>query len=122
MFVVGTTRDHVSPWHSVYRIHLLVDNEISFLLTSGGHNAGIVSEPGHKNRSYQVMTKSPTDQYVDPDTWAAAAPRQEGSWWPEWVSWLEMRSGEPVPPPRMAAPEAGYKMLADAPGIYVLQG
>src|SRR5262245_65601291 len=57
MFVVGTTGDHVSPWRSVYRIHLLADNEITFLLTSGGHNAGIVSEPGRKNRSYQVMTK-----------------------------------------------------------------
>jgi polyhydroxyalkanoate synthase len=122
MFVVGTTRDHVSPWHSVYKIHLLADNEITFLLTSGGHNAGIVSEPGHKNRSYQVRTKSPTDQYADPDTWVATAPRHEGSWWPEWVSWLEMRSSEPVPPPRMAAPEAGYQVLADAPGVYVLQG
>jgi polyhydroxyalkanoate synthase subunit PhaC len=121
MFVVGTTRDHVSPWRSVYKIHLLADDEITFLLTSGGHNAGIVSEPGRKNRSYQVMTKSLTDQYADPDTWAAAAPRQEGSWWPEWVSWLEKRSSEPVPPPRMAAPEAGYKVIADAPGIYVLQ-
>jgi len=121
MFVVGTTRDHVSPWHSVYKIHLLAaDSEITFLLTSGGHNAGIVSEPGRKNRSYQVMTKSPTDQYADPDAWAAATPRQEGSWWPEWVSWLEKRSSEPVPPPHMGAPAAGYNVLADAPGTYVL--
>src|SRR5262245_2827819 len=122
MFVVGTIRDHVSPWRSVYKIHLLAaDTEITFLLTSGGHNAGIVSEPGRKNRSYQVMTKSPTDQYADPDAWAAATPRQEGSWWPEWVSWLEKRSSEPVPPPHMGAPAAGYTVLADAPGTYVLR-
>src|SRR6185312_13655608 len=41
MFVVGTTRDHVAPWRSVYKIHLLTDTEITFLLTTGGHNAGI---------------------------------------------------------------------------------
>jgi len=99
---------------------LAADSEITFLLTSGGHNAGIVSEPGRKNRSYQVMTKSPNDQYADPDAWAAATPRQEGSWWPEWVSWLEKRSSEPVPPPHMGAPAAGYSVLADAPGTYVL--
>ena len=53
--------------------------------------------------------------------WVAAAPRKEGSWWPEWVTWLEKRSGQPVPPPRLAAPEDGYAALADAPGTYVLQ-
>src|SRR3546814_8281953 len=52
MFVVGTERDHVAPWHSVHKIHLLTGAEITFALTSGGHNAGIVSEPGHKGRSY----------------------------------------------------------------------
>ena len=36
----------------------MTDTEITFLLTSGGHNAGIVSEPGHNDRSYQVTTKT----------------------------------------------------------------
>jgi polyhydroxyalkanoate synthase len=67
------------------------------------------------------MTKRSTDRYTDPDTWAANASRKEGSWWPEWVAWLEKRSGHPVSPPRMAAPADGYTTLADAPGTYVLQ-
>ncbi|MGN2390729.1 PHA/PHB synthase family protein [Pelomicrobium sp. G1] len=121
IFAVGTVRDHVAPWRSVYKIHLLSDTEVTFLLTTGGHNAGIVSEPGRKGRSYQVLTKSKDDRYSDPDAWLTIAPRKEGSWWPEWVAWLVARSGDPVAPPPMGAPAAGYPPLWDAPGTYVLQ-
>lgn len=86
IFSVGTTRDHVAPWRSVYEIHLLTDTDVTFLLTSGGHNADIVSEPGGNGRSYQVITKSKDDRYSDPDSWVAAAPHKDGSWWPEWVA------------------------------------
>ena len=121
MFVIGTTRDHVAPWRSVYKIHLLADTEVTFLLTTGGHNAGIVADLGRKDRDYQVLTTGSTDPYADPDAWMAAAPRREGSWWPEWVAWLAQRSGEAAPPPRMGLPDAGFATLADAPGSYVLQ-
>ncbi len=60
-------------------------------------------------------------RYVDPDTWAAQSPMQDGSWWPEWMSWLNKRSGKPAAPPQMGAPEQGYPPLSDAPGTYVLQ-
>jgi polyhydroxyalkanoate synthase len=121
IFAVSTTRDHIAPWRSVHKIYLFTDAEITFLLTSGGHNAGIVSEPGHGHRNYQVMTRTSTGHYSDPDAWAAAAPRKEGSWWPEWVAWLEKRSRTPVPTPAMGAPSKGYAALCDAPGTYVLQ-
>jgi polyhydroxyalkanoate synthase subunit PhaC len=121
IFAVGTVRDHVAPWRSTYKIHLLTDTEVTYLLTTGGHNAGIVSEPGHSGRSFQVMTKRADDRYVDPETWMVKAPRKDGFWWPEWVAWLNARSGAPVDPPRMGASEAGYTALDDAPGTYVLQ-
>jgi polyhydroxyalkanoate synthase len=120
IFAVGTLRDHVAPWRSVYKIHLLTDTEATFLLTTGGHNAGIVSEPGRDGRSYQVLAKTKDDHYVDPDSWQALAPRKEGSWWPEWVAWLDARSGPMGAPPRMG----GVNRVApacDAPGTYVLQ-
>ena len=71
IFAVGAVRDHVAPWRSVFKIHLLTDTEVTFLLTSGGHNAGIVSEPGHPDRSYQVLTRGADAPYVDPDRWLA---------------------------------------------------
>jgi polyhydroxyalkanoate synthase subunit PhaC len=121
VFAVGTTRDHVAPWRSVYKVHLLTDTEVTFVLATGGHNAGIVSEPGRDGRSYQVTTKKALDVYSDPEAWEALAPRKQGSWWPEWVAWLEQRSGAPSAPPPMGAPQSGYAAICDAPGTYVLQ-
>ena len=116
IFAVGTVKDHVAPWRSVYKIHLLTDTDVTFVLTTGGHNAGIVSEPGHPRRSYQIATRKEGERYIDPDTWQAVTPRQEGSWWPAWQSWLEAHSSGPVAPPPLGRPEQGYPPLGDAPG------
>ncbi|MGI9522269.1 MAG: poly-beta-hydroxybutyrate polymerase, partial [Hyphomicrobiaceae bacterium] len=121
IFSVGTIRDHVAPWRSAFKINLLTDTDVTFLLTSGGHNTGIISAPGHPKRSYQVSTKSETEPYLDPDTWAQRAPKKEGSWWPAWVEWLVKESSGSTEPPALGRPERGYVILDDAPGRYVLQ-
>jgi polyhydroxyalkanoate synthase len=120
IFCVATQRDHVSPWRSVFKLHLLTDTAVTFLLTSGGHNVGIVNPPGVDNRSYQVSTWTSTDNYMDPNTWVAQVPVKRGSWWPEWQSWLAQRSGKPGKLPAIGAPANGYVPLCDAPGEYVL--
>ena len=84
-------------------------------------NESSVSEPGHDHRSFQVMTKLANAHYVDPESYLATAPRQEGSWWPEWVAWLNARSGASVDPPAMGAAATGFAPKCDAPGTYVLQ-
>jgi polyhydroxyalkanoate synthase len=122
IFAVGTARDHIAPWRSVHKIHLFADADITFVLASGGHNRGIVAAPGSGRGNYQVLSKTSEDRYLDPDTWEAAAPRKHGSWWPEWVTWLEQRSGASISPPGMGAASKGYSPLCDAPGTYVLQG
>lgn len=115
IFAVGTLTDHVAPWRSVFKIHRLADTEVTFALTSGGHNAGVVSPPGHPDRSYQIATHADKDHAMDADTWQATVARKEGSWWPAWESWLRMKSGKRIPPPPMPAHKPA------APGKYVMQ-
>jgi len=122
MFAVGTERDHVAPWRSVYKLHQLTDTDVTFVLTSGGHNAGIVSEPGHAGRHFRIAVKHHAEPCLGPDEWAAAATGKEGSWWEDWAAWLAAHSArDHVPPPAFGAPEKGYAPLGAAPGTYIFQ-
>lgn len=115
MLVVGTARDSVSPWHSVYKIHLLTDTHTTFILAAGGHNAGIISEPGHPNRSYRMDSVDQGHSWIEPEEWAATAPLHDGSWWEAMHIWLHDRSGAQVSPPAIKSAD----VLCDAPGEYV---
>jgi polyhydroxyalkanoate synthase subunit PhaC len=118
VFAVGTVKDHVSPWHSCYKVHRLVSAEVTFALTNGGHNAGIVSEPGHPGRHYQLLTTPLGQPWRTSGEWLEAAPRCEGSWWTAWDQWLAARgSGEQVAARKPPEDDA----LGAAPGRYVLQ-
>jgi polyhydroxyalkanoate synthase subunit PhaC len=117
VFLVGTERDHISPWRSVYKLHHLCDAEITFVLAAGGHNAGIVSEPGHANRHYQIACRAEHSPWIAHEQWQTQAPRHDGSWWPAWQRWLAAYSRAPV----TAKPLAAAPSLGAAPGQYVLQ-
>jgi len=119
VFCLGTESDHVAPWHSVYKLHLLTDTEVTFVLTTGGHNAGVVSPPGHPRRSYRVRTQAHGDKYLDPELYLVHAQHKPGSWWPEWQGWLARHSGPPSPPPAIGAADQGIVPLGEAPGRYV---
>ena len=119
LFCLGTTKDHIAPWRSVYKWNQFADANITFVLTEGGHNAGIISEPGHKDRKYQIATREEHSVHMDPETWVSRTPLQNGSWWPAWASWLSEHSGTSVKPPRIGAPEMGFTPEYDAPGQYV---
>ncbi|HXW68421.1 MAG TPA: hypothetical protein VEJ88_02335, partial [Dissulfurispiraceae bacterium] len=87
----------------------------------GGHNAGVVSEPGHPRRSYQIGTKRESEKYIDPETWRTVMPKREGSWWQAWHEWLVEHSSGRVAPQSPGSPERGYPPIDDAPGAYVLE-
>ena len=117
VFLVGTERDHISPWRSVYKLHHLCNSEITFVLAAGGHNAGIVSEPGHANRYYQIACREAHSPWLSHEAWQQQAPRHDGSWWPAWHQWLAAYSSKPVAAVAIPAKAA----LGDAPGQYVMQ-
>ena len=121
VFIVATERDHVAPWRSVYKLNLVTESELTFLLASGGHNAGIISEPGHAHRSFRSDTRAAGAPYRDPDRWHAETPAHEGSWWPTWEKWLTRRSSGRGSPPPLGSPERHYPPLSPAPGSYVLE-
>ena len=121
LFVVATEKDHIAPWRSVYKINLATYTDQAFVLTSGGHNAGIVSEPGHAGRHFRYAAAKRQANYVDPDTWLAATSITEGSWWPIWVDWLRSQTSGQVRRPSLGASTNGYPPLYAAPGVYVLE-
>lgn len=121
IFVVGTETDHIAPWRSVYKTQLFTDSDLTFVLTKGGHNGGILSEPGHKGRHYRIGHRAAGALYTGPDVWLAENEAVAGSWWPELASWLAERSGQTALPPPIGAPSKGLAPLCAAPGTYVHQ-
>jgi polyhydroxyalkanoate synthase len=123
MFVVGTETDHVAPWKSVYKVGRLVRSaDYTFCLTSGGHNAGIISGPEHPKRRHRVHAHKAGTRHLSPEHFLEKVAPQPGSWWPTWAAWLAARSSPTrVKPPTMGAPARGLKPLGNAPGSYVLQ-
>jgi polyhydroxyalkanoate synthase subunit PhaC len=121
MFVVGTETDHVAPWRSVYKIRSLTrSGDYTFLLTSGGHNAGIVSGPVHPKRRHRMLTWHDPRKTLAPETWLEQASLHEGSWWPAWLRWLAAHSaGRQEAARALQAPRKATGPFEDAPGQYV---
>ncbi|MBV8644027.1 MAG: class I poly(R)-hydroxyalkanoic acid synthase, partial [Candidatus Eremiobacteraeota bacterium] len=91
--------------------------DTTFRLGASGHIAGIISPPS-KKKAVWWGTEPGMPNPADPDAWLAAAPKHEGSWWPDWTAWLERRSAVKVPAPSQLG-SAEHAPLGDAPGSYV---
>ncbi len=112
-YVVGAVNDHIVPWPASYQATRLLGGDVRYVLSSGGHIAGIVNPPGPK-AWYEAADGHPADAAG----WRAAATRQAGSWWEDWTRWATERAGERVRPPAMGS--RGNPAVGDAPGEYVL--
>ncbi len=65
---------------------------------SSGHIAALVNPPGNKKSRYQVSD----DVTADAGAWQQSAATEQGSWWPDYASWLAARSGGQVAGPGRA--------------------
>jgi polyhydroxyalkanoate synthase len=105
--------DHVAPWRATYSGPHLFGGPTRFILGGSGHNAGIVNPPVAKKHGYWTNPELPPAA----DDWLAGATRHEGSWWPEWASWLAAADDGKVPARVVGA--GALKPLEAAPGSYV---
>jgi polyhydroxyalkanoate synthase subunit PhaC len=111
-YVVGAINDHIVPWHGSYKTGGLLSGEVRYVLSSGGHIAGIVNPPGPK-----AWYEAGDYAGARPDTWRAAASKHKGSWWEDWTAWSDARAGAHVKPPPLGGKR--HPALGDAPGEYI---
>jgi len=122
-YVVGAVNDHIVPWASSYQAISLLGGDVRYILSSGGHIAGIVNPPGPK-AWYESADGVPAGSAsagsvpADAAAWRAAAVRQSGSWWEDWTRWAQQRAGDRVKPPPLG--NRRYPAAGRAPGSYVL--
>jgi polyhydroxyalkanoate synthase len=114
-YLVAGAADHLCPWQACYRSTRLLGGRSRFVLSSGGHIASMVNPPGSRRSSFRTAADNPPDAAG----WLDQATTEGGSWWPDFVRWLEQRGGgEKARPRRLGA--AGFPPLDPAPGSYVL--
>lgn len=114
-YVVAADSDHIVPWEGAYLARSLMSGPVRFILTTGGHIAGIINPPAKSRREYWTNEEITRE----PKVWLSHATNHKGSWWVDWFPWLKQYSGDLVASPGMGSPE--YPTLGDAPGMYVLE-
>jgi polyhydroxyalkanoate synthase subunit PhaC len=112
-YITAGIADHLCPWQACYRSTQLLGGESRFVLSTSGHIASLVNPPGNPKSTFQVAGSTPADS----KEWMGSAETVQGSWWPDFMSWLGERSGEEIPAPTSLG--GPLDVLADAPGTYV---
>jgi polyhydroxyalkanoate synthase len=108
-FLLSTHDDHIAPWRSTYAATQLYKGPVRFVLSGSGHIVGVVNPPAANKYGYWTNDATPTA----PDAWLRDAEQHSGSWWPEWIGWLETYAGGKIP-----ARQIG-NFIENAPGSYV---
>ena len=116
MYVLAGLTDHICSWRACYRASRLFGGRTDFVMSASGHVQSMVCPPTNFKARY--FTNSNIG--ADPDAWFKGGTEHKGTWWDNWLEWMEKRSGE-----KRSAPAAlggnGYEAIEPAPGLYVHQ-
>ena len=116
-YVLAGETDHIVPWQNAYRATQILGGSSRFVLVNSGHIQALVNPPDpNSRRAYRTADAAP----ASPEEWLAVAVEHKGSWWPDYLAWLEPRSGELKPRPKTLG-STDHEPIADAPGTYVLE-
>ena len=113
-FSVAGINDHITPWDAVYRSTLLLGGNRRFVLSNSGHVQSILNPPGNPKANYVESEKLTSD----PRAWYYDASHVDGSWWTQWLAWIQERSGAQRET-LMALGNQHYPPMEAAPGTYV---
>lgn len=115
-YLIGGETDHITPWASCYKSTNLLGGKTRFILSTSGHIAALVNPADNEKSSFRTTDDAGIE---DPAEWAQKADSTPGSWWVDYAGWLGDRTG-----PQRKAPKTlgrgSFRVLADAPGTYVL--
>ena len=114
--VVATREDHIVPWETAYRGAMLLGSNSRFVLGASGHVAGIVNPASANRRMYWIADGDALPS--ESQAWLASAREHAGSWWTQWMNWLQPQSGKRIRA-RKTLGNKRYAPLEPAPGRYV---
>jgi len=115
-YVQAGRDDHIAPAESVWKITEHFGAPVKFVLAGSGHIAGVVNPPAAGK--YQYWTSAaPAESLGD---FIRQAVETKGSWWPDWLRWIEGHSAQRVPAKKARIPGKGkFPAIEPAPGRYV---
>ena len=118
-YFVSAIEDHIAPWKTTYAGTQLLGGKSRFVLSGSGHIAGMINPPEASKYGYWTNEKLPATA----EEWFKGAKQHPGSWWKDWIDWLQPYLG-----PQVAAREVGKavgktraRVIEAAPGSYARQ-
>jgi polyhydroxyalkanoate synthase len=113
-FFLATINDHIVPWNDAYRsMQLFQNSKKHFILGGSGHVAGVINPPSKNKYKYWIDNESLNKSHAE---WQETAKEFKGSWWVNWLEWLNKQNDSTIPNKYNELP-----MISDAPGEYINQ-
>lgn len=115
-YIQAGVEDHIAPARSVWKLTNHLAGPMRFLLAGSGHIAGVVNPPDKRKYSHWTLD----DKAASFDDFRARAAETPGSWWPDWIRWIEAQAPAKVAATGGRKPGKGkLAAIEDAPGRYV---